>query len=152
MPIMFWIWLGITAAAIIIEITTQDLVSVWFAAGGLVAMLMSISEKVPWYASAPVFLAVSLALLLSLRRMTKKYLTKSSEGKTNMDRMIGMKAHITSEGTFDKLANLVIGGITWNAKTADNDNISVGQLVEVLDVKGNTLIVKKIDKDIKEEE
>lgn len=60
MPIMFWIWLGITIVAVIVELGTQDLSSIWFAGGGIVAMLMSISPKVPWWASLIVFLGREL--------------------------------------------------------------------------------------------
>ncbi len=36
---MIPIWLGIIIVAIIVEIITIDLVSIWFAAGGVVALI-----------------------------------------------------------------------------------------------------------------
>ncbi|MGI6137235.1 MAG: NfeD family protein [Clostridiales bacterium] len=155
MPVMFWIWLGVTVAAVIIELSTQDLVSIWFSAGGLIAMLMSISPKVPWYASAPVFLVISFVLLISLRKITKKFLHKKSEGKTNLDLIVGQKTHIVTAGSFDTLATVVLNGLTWNVRTESRDPLIPGDMVEVLKIQGNTLIIEKIksaedaDSDIK---
>jgi len=141
---MFWIWLGVTVAAVIIELSTQDLVSIWFAAGGLIAMLMSISHKVPWYASVPVFLVISFVLLVSLRKITKKFLHKSSEGNTNLDLIIGQKTHIITAGDYDTLATVVLNGLTWNVRTENRDILVPGDQIEVLRIEGNTLIIKKI--------
>lgn len=148
MPIMFWIWLGVTIVAVIVELGTHDLSSIWFAGGGFVAMLMSISDKVPWWASLLVFLAISLALLLSLRKVTKKYLNKNSEGNTNLELLVGKEVHVIEPGDFDTLATVKINDLTWNAKTETGDTLLVGELVRVKAVQGNKLIVEKIKKDI----
>jgi membrane protein implicated in regulation of membrane protease activity len=144
MPIMFWIWLGITIVAVIVELGTQDLSSIWFAGGGIVAMLMSISPKVPWWASLIVFLGLSLALLLSLRKITKKYLNKNSEGNTNLELLVGKEVHVTQPGNYDSLATVKVNGLNWGAKTEKGEELVVGDLVKVLSVQGNKLIVEKI--------
>ena len=38
---MFWVWLAVIAIALIIEIITLDLVSVWFACGAVVPFILS---------------------------------------------------------------------------------------------------------------
>lgn len=147
MPLMFWIWLGVTIAAVAIELATQDLSSIWFAGGGFVAMLMSISDKVPWWASLIVFLGISLALLLSLRKVTKNFLNKNSEGNTNLELLVGKEVHVIEAGDFDTLAAVKINDLTWSAKTEGGDTLLVGELVRVKAVQGNKLIVEKIVKE-----
>ena len=36
-----WIWLGVTVISLIVEFITFDLASIWFAAGGIVAMIIA---------------------------------------------------------------------------------------------------------------
>ena len=149
MPIMFWIWLGITIAAVIVELGTQDISSIWFAGGGIVAMLMSISPNVPWWASLIVFLGLSLTLLLILRKVTKKYLNKNSEGNTNLELLVGKEVHVTEPGNYDSLASVKVNGLNWRAKTEKGEELVIGDLVKILSVQGNKLIVEKIIRDTK---
>ena len=60
---MIWvyIWLGVVAIAMILEFITMDLVSIWFSVGGLVAMVLSGFEFIPWYVETIVFIVVSTA-------------------------------------------------------------------------------------------
>ena len=39
--IMVWIWLAVTVIAIVVEIITPELVSLWFAIGGIVGIAFS---------------------------------------------------------------------------------------------------------------
>jgi hypothetical protein len=36
---MLYVWLAITVVAIVVEITTTEMLSIWFAGGGLLALL-----------------------------------------------------------------------------------------------------------------
>lgn len=143
MPAMFWVWLGITVAAVVVELSTQDLSSIWFAVGGMVAMIMSISDKVPWWASLIVFLLLSIALLLSLRKITKEFLNKKSDGKTNLDLLVGKEVHITEPGDYDTLATVKVSGLNWSAKTETGESLTVGERVKVMSVQGNKLNRRK---------
>ena len=37
---MGWIWIGVIALAIIVEVVTDQMVSVWFVPGGIVAVIL----------------------------------------------------------------------------------------------------------------
>ena len=47
MEVMFWVWLAIFVLALIVELVTFDLISVWFAAGAVVPFLLSAIGGVP---------------------------------------------------------------------------------------------------------
>ena len=72
---MIWLYigLGVTALALIVEFITNDMISIWFAGGGLVAMIIS-AFGVSWYVHLPVFIVLSMVLLLSFRKIVLKYL------------------------------------------------------------------------------
>ena len=46
--IMVWIWLAVTVIAIVVEIITPELVSLWFAIGGIVGIAFSFIPGLPW--------------------------------------------------------------------------------------------------------
>ena len=63
---MVWVWLGLFITAVVIEAITQDLVSVWFAFGAIIALIFSAFPVIPWYVQLIVFAFVSLLLLILL--------------------------------------------------------------------------------------
>ena len=65
---MFWIWLGLAAIAVILELATPTaLVSIWFACGALCAWLLSVLHLPDWVQIA-VFVIVSLLCMLEIGR------------------------------------------------------------------------------------
>ena len=113
-----YIWLGVTAAALIIEFVTTELVSVWFAGGGLVAMILAIFG-VDWYVTVPVAIVVSFALMLAFRKLVMKKLNKG-EVRTNADSVFG-KEFILLSGTEDEGGSTIkINGVVWDVKEKDD--------------------------------
>jgi len=141
MDFMIWVWLGIVAASIIIELSTFQLVSVWFAAGGLVSLILAAcGVGLEW--QIIVFLVISIALLIGVRKITLKLLQKSGS-QTNIDALIGKTAELVEPIRLNQPGAVKFNGVTWSAYTKTSDNIAVGTLVEVASVEGNKLIVKR---------
>ena len=84
-----WIWLGIVVVALVLEFVTLELVSIWFAFGGFVALIMSAcgaSVESQWI----VFGIISLACILGLRKVSLKLLQKDDNHKiTSKELTIG---------------------------------------------------------------
>ena len=96
---MIPIWLGIIIVAIIVEIITIDLVSIWFAAGGVVALiadLLGASQAI----QIALFVIVTTIAIFVTRPIAKKYLRTNIE-KTNYDRVIGKHGLVTKTITAD---------------------------------------------------
>ena len=139
----FWVWLGIVALALILEfVTPSDLVSIWFAAGGLVALIISVFFPTYWWFQIISFLVVSLVLILSTRKLAKK-LQESSDSKTNIDSIIGKIGKVTLSIQPHEVGEVKLEGKLWSA--VSEGSIEEGTYVEVLAIDGVKLIVKKID-------
>lgn len=142
MSFYFWLWAGIAIASVILEIATVSaLVSIWFAFGALVAMIIAIFNNTFWLQMV-VFLVVSLVLALALRPLTTKLL-RGTAIPTNADRLIGQRTTLR-EAVTTEMGTLKAGGLIWNVLSNDGKPIEEGTEVEILAMDGNKLIVKKI--------
>ena len=138
---MTFIWLIAMVVLLVIEGVVPGLVSIWFAAGALVALLVSLLGLPVWL-QAVAFIAVSLVLLAMTRPLAKKYVN-SRVTPTNADRIVGQACVVTEEidnlrGTGAVLAD----GKTWTARMASPDGKAPkGTVVKALRIEGVRLIV-----------
>lgn len=113
-------WLAVMIIALAVEAIIPGLVSIWFAAGALVALVIA-ALKLPEWLQIAVFLVVSLAALIVTRPLAQKYITSKAQ-PTNADMIIGRECIVKEEinnvlGT----GAVVAGGKTWTAVSWDPD-------------------------------
>ena len=140
---MVTIWLAITVIAIIIEILTIDLVSIWFAAGSIVALIAYLLNASTTIQIALFVIVTSLCAII-IRPISKKYLRGNIE-RTNFDRVIGKHGLVTKTITADNKGEVKVMSTLWMATSNDNTTIHQGEYCEILAVEGAHLIVKKIE-------
>lgn len=139
-----YVWLAVTAFALIIEFVTADMVTIWFAGGGLVAMILA-ACGLEWYVHVPVFIVVSFAAMLVFRKMVIEKLGKG-EVKTNAETAVGKDFTLISPISFGQAGSIKINGVVWNAVGENEDEvIDAGSVVTIKAIKGNKYIVKKKD-------
>lgn len=138
-----WIWVAVVAVSLIIEFITMEMVSVWTAIGGIVALVLAALD-VRFEIQLVVFFAVTIVLLLSLRKVAMKYLLKNNNAKIGTDSIIGSTHKLLTPITEETRGTIKISGITWSVTTADKTELSAETMVEVLRVEGNKLVVKKV--------
>ena len=129
------LWFVLAVVFLMIEGGTVMLVSVWFAAGSLVAMLAALLSA-PFWLQLILFLGVSAGLLALLRPMVRKYL-KPKITATNVDAVVGSQGYVTE--TVDNLAatgQVKLGSMPWTARSTDGSPIEAGTLVRVDRVEG----------------
>lgn len=141
--IWIYIWLGVVVLSLIIEFVTMELVSIWITAGSLIAMILA-ACGVSYEIQIIVAVAVSIACIIGLRKITLKFLNKN-ETKTNADSLIGTKAKLITSITADEMGTVKYNGIIWNCATQDGSEIEKDCHIEILKIEGNKLIVKKSD-------
>lgn len=124
---------------IFIEICTVNLVSVWFAIGAFLAMLVSFVID-SFMVQVIVFAITSLIALLITKPLVEK-MKKSEVIPTNYDRVLGKRAEVTKTITEDNYGEVKVLGSIWTATS--NCTINVGQKVVVERVDGVKLVVKK---------
>ena len=140
---MWIIWLAVFVLSIIIEATTAELVSIFFAAGSLVALIISFIPKVDWWIETVIFVVISGVSLLGLRPLMNKLL-KREKRNTNIDEMIGKKGIMIKEYDEFNYGEIKVNGIIWNAvNVIEKETIKANEVVTIVGVQGNKLIVRK---------
>jgi len=138
--VMIFVWFAIILIAGVIEALTMDLSSVWFSVGAFFALIIAIFAKELIWLQFVVFVVFSIALLLGLRPIFKKYIRKN-EIKTNADSLVGKTAVCIKPIIDGERGEVKIEGKIWTAIA--NENISENEKVTVLAIKGVKLVVKK---------
>lgn len=138
------IWFGIMLAFLVVEASCPiHLVSIWFAAGALIAMIAAALHAEIWL-QIVLFIAVSAVLLASLWPVTRKFL-KPKLAKTNVDAVIGQQGHVTEDiNNIDAIGQVKLGGMYWTARSVSGRNIPKGTLVQVERIEGVKAFVSPI--------
>ena len=135
---MFYVWLIITVVLAIIEMSTINLVSVWYIISSIFSMIISLATD-NISIQITVFILGGTILLILTKDITKKILPKKT--KTNIDRIIGMKGVVTKEITKKIPGEVKVDGKHWTAVA--EEKISIDSIVEILEINSTKLIVKK---------
>ena len=139
---MLWVWIGLIVVTAAVEAATVQLVTVWFAVGG-VAGLIAYAAGLEIWLQILIFTIVSAVALAVTRPLVKKF-TNGRRMPTNADRFIGEKAVVTEKIENDLSKGAVkIGGLEWTARSVDSETAEVGEQVTVEAIEGAKLIVRK---------
>lgn len=137
------IWLILMVAFLLTEAATVAMVSLWFAAGSLAAMVASLLGAPIWLQVA-LFLAVAAVLLASLRPLVRKHFTPKLS-RTNVDAIVDSQGYVTSD--IDNVAatgTVKLGAMEWTARSADGSPIPRGTLVKVEKIEGVKAFVSPV--------
>ena len=133
-------WLIALVVFCVLEAATIGLVSIWFAAGALIALFASFFTGNIWIQFA-VFLAVSFLCLLAVRPMARKYITPRRQA-TNADRVIGAEGMVLEDiNNLKARGQVKVQGNIWTARTEDDRPIPKDTTVRVLRIEGVKRIV-----------
>ena len=147
MNYMIWVWLGIIVFSLIAEFISVSMTSLWFAFGGLVSLILASTGKVDILWQVIVFVLVSLAFLISLRKLALKFLFKKDE-KTNVDALAGKEFFLLTEINEQNAGTLKMDGVVWSCISVnEKETIPEGTKVQIVEVKGNKLVVKKVEEE-----
>ena len=141
-----WIllWLIIAVVFIIVEMSTVTLTSIWFAAGGVGALLVAMCGGGP-VLQVVVFVVIAVILLFATRPWAKKFVNSKHES-TNADRVIGEEVRVMERvSNLDQTGMAVVCGQEWTVRTEDDKTIiEQGELVRVIRISGVKLIVERV--------
>jgi len=142
-----YLWLALLIIFVVVECLTVGLVSIWFAGGALVAMILAMAGAgAIWQDIA--FLVVSGLLLIITRPLAKKYLLNKKE-KTNYHSIIGMVAKVTDKiDNYNQTGVAFVDGKEWTARsTEDEITMEAGTLAKVTAIEGVKLIVEPYERE-----
>ena len=144
-PYMWIVWLSLFVLMVIVEALGPSLISIWFAFGALVALIISFIPGVAWWVQVIVFVAVSAATLIALRPLCRRYF-KRNVIRSNVDSIVGKRGKLTDDISPFSAGTCRINDVSWTAVSPDeNETIAKESVVEVIAISGNKLIVKKVE-------
>ena len=129
------IWLVLMVVFLAAEAATVSMVSLWFAAGSLVALAVSLLGGPIWL-QVVLFLAVSAGLLACLRPLVRsKFIPKLA--RTNVDSMLGSEGYVTADiDNMSATGKVKLGAMEWTAPSTSGKVIPAGTLVKVDKIEG----------------
>ena len=137
------IWFILLVVFLIVEAACPiHLVSIWFAAGAFVAMIVSFFHGALWL-QITLFLVVSCVLVALLWPFIKKFLRPRLE-KTNIDAIIGTEGYVMV--TIDNVAatgQVKLGAMEWTARSTSGAVIEKGKLIKVDRIEGVKVFVSE---------
>lgn len=135
MELAAFVWLGLMVLFLIMEGATVSLVSLWFAAGAMIAMFAALLGAGFWLQMV-LFLVVSGALLLMLRPIVRRFLLPKIT-PTNVDSVVGTIGLVTEAVDNVTAAGQVkLDAMEWTARSTTGEDIPVGTLVRVDRIEG----------------
>ena len=139
------IWFCLMLGFLIVEaVCAIHLVSMWFAAGALVAMLISFLGA-PLWLQILLFLVVSSALVVLLWPFIKKYLNPQLK-KTNLDAIIGSIGIVTADiDNIQAVGQVKLGAMEWTARSTSGNAIPKGTKVKVDRIEGVKAFVSPVE-------
>ena len=138
------IWLALMVIFLIVEaVCVIHLVSIWFAAGALVAAVAAMLNAAVWLQML-LFLVVSCVILALMWPFVKKFLNPGLK-KTNIDSIIGSEGLVTME--IDNLTahgQVKLSGMEWTARSTSGEPIPAGTRIRVDRIEGVKVFVTPV--------
>lgn len=138
------LWFSVIILTVVVESQTADLVSIWFAPGAFVAMILAFCE-IHVGVQLAVFVGITvLCLILGFAFIRPRMKAKNKIEKTNADALAGKLALVEEDVDNTAAKGAVkINGQLWTARTEDpSDKPVKGEWVEIIRVEGAKLICK----------
>jgi len=140
MDLVAVLWLVLLVVFLIVEASTVTLVSLWFAAGSLIALFVSLLGG-PLWLQLLLFLAVSTLSLLALRPVFRKFIRPKLTA-TNVDSVIGSTGLVTTPiDNVSASGQVKLGAMEWTARSTSGALIEAGTLVRVDRIEGVKVFV-----------
>ena len=138
------IWLSLMIVFLIVEAACPiHLVSIWFAVGSLIALVVSLLHGAEWL-QILLFILVSGGLLAMLWPLVRKYINPQVTA-TNVDSVIGSTGRVTvAIDNVNATGQVKLGSMEWTARSTYGYPIPAGTLVRVDKIEGVKAIVSPI--------
>lgn len=139
------IWLVLMVVFLIAEASTVQLICIWFAAGSLVAMLVSLLGGAVWL-QVLVFFTLSIVLFAMLWPLAKKHF-KPKLVATNADALVGKLCTVTEDIDPVEGGRVKLGDVTWSARSETGEILTAGTQVKILKIQGAKVFVEQVKKE-----
>ncbi len=138
-----WIWVAIIVVSVLVEVFTDQLISIWFVPGALIGIVMDFFDiHFAW--QILVCLVFAILGMFLFRRLLSKFIPDKSS-KTNIEAIIGEKCIVTERiDNFAGCGQAKVKGQIWSARGISDDDIyEVGEVLNIVAIEGVKIICKK---------
>ena len=138
-----YIWLVLLIGAILLEIITVGLTSIWMAGGALVALIIAALGGPTWLQVIS-FFVVTFVLLFFTRPWAVKYLN-AKRVRTNYEETIGKEVRVIERvDNHMETGKVIYNGMEWTARSSEDEEIfEADEFAIVGNVVGVKLIIKR---------
>lgn len=144
MDLVAIVWLVLLVVFLVVEASTVTIVSLWFAAGALAALIASLLGAAAWL-QVLLFLAVSVILIIALRPIVRKFVHPKLTA-TNVDSVIGSTGLVTASiENVSATGQVKLGAMVWTARSTSGAPIPEGTLVRVDRIEGVKVFVTPVE-------
>lgn len=141
---MLWVWIVVIVVACIMEWLTQvQLISIWAALGGVVALILELAG-LGKEIQVVIFFAVTILAIVLTRPLAKKmtsFIKTPTNADMNIDK-IGKVTKIVDEEL--GIMRVKVENNDWSATTENKSVLPVGTEIVVQAIEGVKLIVKPV--------
>ena len=141
---MLWVWIAVIVVACVLEWLTQvQLISIWAALGGVVALILELAG-VGKEIQVVVFFAVTIVAIVLTRPLAKKmtgFIKTPTNADMNIDK-VGKVTKIVDEEL--GIMRVKVENNDWSATTENKSVLPVGTEIVVQAIEGVKLIVKPV--------
>lgn len=138
-----WIWIALIVLAIIIEVFSEQLVSIWFVPGAVISTFLDFFNVPLIWQILVVLVLAGAGIVLARIFLADKIASKVQ--KTNIDAVIGERCIVTEK--IDNYAGcglVKIKGQIWSARGVGEDDVyEIGSVLHVVAIEGVKVICKK---------
>ncbi len=143
-------WLAAMVVFLLAEAATVTLVSIWFAAGALVAIVVALLGG-GVVLEVMAFLVTASLLLIFLRTMVRRFLQPRMV-RTNVDAIVGTTGFVSTPiNNVAAHGQVKLGGMEWSARSTTGAHLPEGALVQVDRVEGVKVYVSLVEESISQE-
>lgn len=136
---LWWIWLVLGVAFVVVEVLVLDLLFLMLAAGTVGALITSLAGGEPWL-QIVVFAVLSLLMLGFVRPSALKRLKQAPDSAEYVETLRGSMAHVL-EPVSATAGTVKVDGEIWSARTHAGTVLDPGSQVRIEEVDGATLRV-----------
>ena len=147
MPLFFtlWgalpLWVLVLTVLLIVEASTVNLVTIWFAVGALAAIITCFFTD-QFSIQLLVFAVVSIAALLWTKPLVDRIRRRQPANPLGIDRLIGRRAEILTDLVPGEKGRVRLDGVDWQAVCSEP--LKAGELCTVAAVDTTTLTVQPL--------
>jgi len=137
---LVWLWIGVIAISIAIEVFTEQLVSIWFVPAAFLTAILSLF-KVNYVWQILIFFALSIVGIV-LSRVFLAGKKSDADTRTNIEALIGERCVVTERiDNYLECGQVKIKGQIWSAKMkTGTEVIATDTLVTVTAIEGVKLV------------